>query len=145
MIKDKIKNIIEMLILSTKCGNLEWLESGDNDKRDFLRKFFATGEDGSIYETDVRFIMNSKDGTWQLESSPSLWIKSDKLPNGSFYVYGGNYDLKDLRNLLRNKYCQDMNPSEKVVEDALDSIYHGISVVEVRENKLNKVLGFNYK
>lgn len=146
MVKDKIKNIIEMLILSTNGENLEWIESGDKDKRDFHRKFYTTGEDGTTYELEVKFNMNSNDGTWQIESSPSLWIRSDKLPNGSFYVYGGNHDLKDLRNLIRNKYCQDMSPSEKTVEDALDSIYHGISLVEVRESKLNKILnvfGFN--
>lgn len=88
----------------------------------------------------IQYLM-SADGNWKLESSPSLWIKSDKLPNGSFYVYGSEYDTKGLRQVLIDKYCQDMKPSEKVVEDALDSISKGISIVEYRDSKLNKILG----
>ncbi len=139
MINDKVKSIIEMLITSTKSGGLQWSEKGNPDKRDFQREFTALGEDGTKYEVEVKFTMNSN-GTWQLESSPSLWIKSEKLPNGSFYVYGGEYDLKGLRQILINKYCQDMKPSEKVVEDALDSISKGINISEYRDSKLNKIL-----
>ncbi len=140
MINDKIKNIIDMLIISTKSGNLQWSESGNKEKRDFHREFYSIGEDGTKYETEVKFIMNSNNSTWQLESSPSLWIKSSKLPNGSFYVYGGTYDIEDLRKVLKDKYCQDMKPSEKIVEDALESISQGISTIEMRDSKLNKIL-----
>ena len=140
MINDKVKSIIEMLITSTNGGNLQWVEKSNPDKRDFHREFVATGEDGTTYESEVKYTMSSKGGVWQLESSPSLWIRSNKLPNGSFYVYGGEYDLKSLRQVLIDKYCKDMKPSEKVVEDALDSISKGISVAELRDSKLNKIL-----
>lgn len=140
MINEKVKVIIEMLITSTKCGNLEWIQKGNPDKKDYHREFTATGEDGTKYEAEVKYLM-SADGNWKLEGSPSLWIKSDKLPNGSFYVYGSEYDTKGLRQVLIDKYCQDMKPSEKVVEDALDSISKGISIVEYRDSKLNKILG----
>ena len=84
----------------------------------------------------------SSGGTWSLERDPSIWIKSDKLPNGSFYVsgYGGDYDTKKLRDIIMIKYCQDMKPSEKIVEDALDLISSGINIIESRDNKLNKIL-----
>ena len=140
MINDKVKSIIEMLITSTKGDNLQWVEKGNLDRRDYHREFEATGEDGTKYQSEVKYTMRSKGGIWQLESSPSLWIRSDKLPNGSFYVYGGEYDLKGLRQILMDKYCQDMKPSEKVVEDALDSISKGISIAEYRDSKLNKIL-----
>lgn len=140
MINDKVKSIIEMLITSTKGDNLQWVEKGNLDRRDYHREFEATGEDGTKYQSEVKYTMSSKGGIWQLESSPSLWIRSDKLPNGSFYVYGGEYDLKGLRQILMDKYCQDMKPSEKVVEDALDSISKGISIAEYRDSKLNKIL-----
>jgi hypothetical protein len=140
MINDKVKNIVDMLIKSTESGNLQWIECGDKSKRDFQREFYCIGEDGTRYETDVKYTMNSNNGTWQIESNPSLWIKSNKLPNGSFYVYGGTYDLKGLREVLKKKYCSDLSPSEKVVEDALDSISQGISIAEMRDSKLNKIL-----
>lgn len=139
MIKDKIKEIIEMLISSTNSGNLNWIENSKAEKRQYHREFTSNGEDGTKYEIEVKFIMSSS-GTWQLESSPSLWIKSEKLPNGSFFVYGGeDYDTKSLRDVLKTKYCPDMYPSEKVVEDALDSISKGISTEQYRESKINKI------
>lgn len=143
MVKDKLKEIIHLLQESTKSGNLVWNECGKADKRDFHREFNAVGEDGTKYETEVKFSMSSN-GTWQLETSPSLWIRSEKLPNGTFYVYGAEdvtkQDLIDLRDIIKTKYCSDMNPSEKVVEDALDLISRGISRQEFRETKLNKIL-----
>lgn len=139
MINDKVKIIIEMLISSTEIGNLNWEETSNKDRRSYHREFKAIGEDGTVYETEVKFIMNTQ-GNWQLESSPSLFIKSQKLPNGNFYVYGGQYDLKGLREALISKYCFDMKPDEKVVEDALDSISKGIDIKEYRDNKLNKIL-----
>lgn len=139
MISDKVKNIIDMLIKSTESDNLKWVECGDNTKRDFQRDFYSIGEDDTRYETEVKYFM-SGDGNWKMESSPSLWIRSNKLPNGSFYVYGGTYDLKGLREVLKKKYCSDLSPSEKVVEDALDSISQGISIAEMRDSKLNKIL-----
>lgn len=39
-----------------------------------------------------------------------------------------------------DKYCQDMKPSEKIVEDALEGIAKGISLSTYRDNKLNKIL-----
>jgi hypothetical protein len=143
MVKDKLKEIIHLLRESTKSGNLVWSECGKLDKRDFHREFNAVGEDGTKYETEVKFSMSSN-GTWQLETSPSLWIRSEKLPNGALYVYGvedaTKQDLIDLRDIIKSKYCSDMNPSEKVVEDALDLISRGISRQEFRETKLNKIL-----
>jgi hypothetical protein len=86
----------------------------------------------------VRFRLDSDE--WKLESGPSLWLRNPNLPNGMLYVYGGKYDLTNLRKLVMDRFCSDMNPSTKEVEDVLDSINKGISVSVYRNNKLNKVL-----
>ena len=144
MINDKVKMIIENLKLSTENGELDWIDKGPVDKRNYHREYSAVAEDGTKYETEVKYTL-SNSGTWVLESSPSIQVRSEKLPNGVFYIYGGQNELKEIisefRKVMMDKYCQDMKPSEKVVEDALDGIAKGISISTYRDNKLNKILG----
>jgi hypothetical protein len=145
MINDKVKMIIENLTISTKNAELDWIDKGSPDKINFHREYYAVAEDGTKYETEVKYILNNG-GNWVLESTPSIWIKSEKLPNGSYYIYGGNSDVKDIivefRKVIMDKYCKDMKPSEKIVEDALEGIAKGISISTYRDNKINKILGF---
>ncbi len=145
MISEKVKMIIENLTLSTKNGELDWIDKGSTEKRNFHREYYAIAEDGTRYETEVKYSLSSSGGTWQLESSPSIWVRNEKLPNGVYYIYGGNNDVKDIivefRKVIMDKYCKDMKPSEKVVEDALENIAKGISLSTYRDNKLNKILG----
>jgi hypothetical protein len=144
MINDKVIMIVENLIQSTKNGELDWTDKGNPDKRSYHREYSAVAEDGTKYESEVKYTL-SNSGTWVLESSPSIWVRSEKLPNGVFYIYGGQSELKEIisefRKVIMDKYCQDMKPSEKVVEDALDGIAKGISISTYRDNKLNKILG----
>lgn len=142
MINDKVIMIVENLIQSTKNGELDWVDKGNPDKRSYQREYSAIAEDGTRYETEVKYTLNNSN--WILESSPSIWVRSEKLPNGVFYIYGGQSGLKEVvsefRKVIMNKYCQDMKPSEKVVEDALEGIAKGISLSTYRDNKLNKIL-----
>jgi hypothetical protein len=144
MINDKVKMIIENLTLSTKNEELDWIDKGSPDKRNYHREYFVLAEDGTKYETEVKYIL-SNSGNWVLETSPSIWVRNEKLPNGFYYIYGGNADVRDIivefRKVIMDKYCQDMKPSEKIVEDALDGIAKGISISTYRDNKLNKILG----
>jgi hypothetical protein len=144
MINDKIKMIIENLTLSTKNGELDWLDKGSPDKRNYHREYYAIAEDGTRYETEVKYTLGNS-GVWQLESAPSIWLRNEKLPNGAYYIYGGNADVRDIiaefRKVIMDKYCKDMKPSEKIVEDALENIAKGISLSTYRDNKLNKILG----
>lgn len=144
MINDKVKMIVENLIQSTKNGDLDWIDKGSSDKRNFHREYYAIAEDGTRYETEVKYILNNN-GSWILESSPSIWVRNIKLPNGVYYMYGGNSEIKDIitefRLVLIEKYCKDMSPSEKMVEDTLDNIAKGISLSTYRDNKLNKIFG----
>jgi len=143
MINDKVKMIIENLTLSTKNGELDWIDKGSPDKINYHREYYAIAEDGTKYETEVKYTLSN--GVWQLESAPSIWVRNEKLPNGVYYIYGGNTDVRDMivefRKLIMDKYCQDMKPSEKIVEDALEGIAKGISLSTHRDNKLNKILG----
>ena len=143
MINDKVKMIIENLTLSTKNGELDWIDKGSPDKRNYHREYFVVVEDGTKYETEVKYTLSN--GVWQLESVPSIFVRNEKLPNGFYYIYGGNADVRDIivefRKVIMDKYCQDMKPSEKVVEDALEGIAKGISLSTYRDNKLNKILG----
>jgi hypothetical protein len=145
MINDKVIMIVENLIQSTKNGELDWIDRSNPDKRSYQREYYAIAEDGTKYESEVKYTL-SNSGTWVLESSPSIWVRSEKLPNGNFYIYGGQSELKEIiyefRKVIMDKYCQDMKPSEKVVEDALDGIAKGISISTYRDNKINKILGF---
>jgi|688.fasta_scaffold1068044_2 hypothetical protein len=135
MIQDKILQIIENLEEMTTSNQLVWTSI---PKSNHERLLSATGEDDSKYELEVRFRLDSDE--WKLESGPSLWLRNPNLPNGMLYVYGGKYDLTNLRKLVMDRFCSDMNPSTKEVEDVLDSINKGISVSVYRNNKLNKVL-----
>jgi hypothetical protein len=140
MIKDKVNQIIETLLTITKNDTLVWMETDPTSKeRKHKRNMFSIGEDGTKYEVEMSFRLDNS-GSWNIEKEPSLWIRNLSLPNGCFYVYGGTYNLKDLRDLIRSKYCSDMNPSAQDVEDALGEIAKGISVVELRDSKLNKIL-----
>jgi hypothetical protein len=144
MINDKVIMIVENLIQSTKNGELDWTDKGNPDKRSYHREYSAVAEDGTKYESEVKYTL-SNSGTWVLESSPSIWVRNEKLPNGVYYIYGGNNDVKDIivefRKVIMDKYCKDMKPSEKIVEDALENIAKGISLSTYRDNKINKVLG----
>lgn len=135
MIQDKILQIIENLEEMTTSSQLSWTSIIKNSQERLLN---TTGEDGTRYELEVRF--NLVDDEWKLESNPSLWLRNPNLPNGMLYVYGSKYDLNNLRKVVMDRFCSDMNPSTKEVEDVLDSINKGISISVYRNNKLNKVL-----
>lgn len=140
MIKDKVYQIIETLTTITKNGSLVWSEVDPKSKeRKHKRNMFSLGEDGTRYEIEIVFKLDNS-GSWIIEKEPSLWVRNKSLPNGYFYIYGGTYDLKVLRDAVKNKYCEDMNPSAQDVEDALGDIVKGISIVELRDSKLNKIL-----
>lgn len=139
MIDKKIDDIIELLSIATKSGELIWIEiTGNGSKRSYERQMTSKGEDGTIYDIEVKFIL--KNDKWIIEHNPGLWIKNKILPNGSFYVYGDKYKIPILRDLVRNKFCSDMNPSINIIESALSDISKGISLSTYRDNKINKIL-----
>lgn len=147
MIKEKVKTIIENLIISTNNDDLDWIDKSSVENRNFHREYYAIAEDGTRYETEVKYSListGSNSGTWQLESGPAIWVRNKNLPNGYYFIYCSDNDIREnifeLRKVIMDKYCKDMKPSEKIVEDALDNIAKGISLSTHRDNKLNKIL-----
>ena len=76
-----------------------------------------------------------------MDKSPSIWIRNKTLPNGHMYIttWTCNSVIK-IRDLVKEKYCSDMNPLIEDVEDILFDIEKGISLSTYRDNKLNKIL-----
>jgi hypothetical protein len=141
MLKDKIINIVKTLTQLTSTGVLKWNEDSPLSKnRGYKRKMTAKGEDGSTYEIEIKFSL--KDDRWELDKSADLWLRNESLPDGMFYIsdYKSDGEVKNLRDAVLEKYCQDMKPSIKDIEDTLDDIAKGISIVEFREGRLNKIL-----
>ena len=139
MVKDKISLVIETLVSKTESGNLIWNEdiSLSYDRR-YKRKMVTTGEDTSLYELEIEYKLNNE--KFILDKNPSLWIRNTKLPNGMFYIYGGNYDLTKLRDMIMVKFLPDFQPTLGDLEDTLGEIAKGISVSEFRDGKINKIL-----
>ncbi len=138
MVKDKISLVIETLISATESGNLSWNEDNSSYDRRYKRKMIAIGEDTSLYELEIEYKLNNE--KFMLDKDPSLWIRNPKLPNGMFYVYGGNHDLTKLRDMIMVKFLPDFQPTLGDLEDTLGEIAKGISVSEFRDSKINKIL-----
>jgi hypothetical protein len=138
MVKDKIALVIETLISTTESGNLIWDEDSSSYDRRYKRKMISVGEDISLYELEIEYKLNNE--KFILDKNPSLWIRNPKLPNGMFYIYGGNYDLTKLRDMIMVKFLPDFQPTLGDLEDTLDEIAKGISVSEFRDGKINKIL-----
>lgn len=136
--KEKIIKIINTLIDSTKSGDIEWIEISDPNKRSYERNMKSIGEDGTVFEVCVKYILI--DGKWVKESKPSIWIRNKDLPGGAYYVYNYKESII-LRDLIQDMYCNDMNPKIEEVESILDNINKGISLSTYRDNKLSDILG----
>jgi hypothetical protein len=142
MLKEKNNLIISLLIASTNNNNLLWSEYNPTDaRRNYMRQMSATGEDGTKYEIEVKYSLVGD--VFRLESTPSLWLRNNNLPNGMYMISTFNTDdglLVSLRDLVKETYCKDLNPTSQLIEDTLDVISKGISTSEYRENKLNQIL-----
>ena len=146
MLTDKIKEITRVLTHLTEVGVLVWTEESPNSQtRNWKRKMSAIGEDNTHYDIEIKFILHGED--WILEDSPSLWVRNKSLPDGMmlFSDYKSDGQVSKLRNAILMNCCSDMSPSIKDVEDTLDGIAKGISIVEFREGRLNKILNQDEK
>ena len=135
MIKEKLEEVIDNLILNTKLETLIWNEGDVKDRR-YERTLLANGEDGTEFEIAVKYTLVSN--KWKIDESKYIWIRNKKLPNGHYY--GSDDKVTRLKDILIEKYCQDLNPKESDISDALDEISKGISLSTYRDNKINKIL-----
>jgi hypothetical protein len=130
MLKDKIIEIAKTLTYLTDTGILKWTEDNSNSvSRGYKRKMLSKGEDGTEYEIEIKFTL--KNDNWELEDGPNLWLKNKTLPDGMILIsnYKSEGENNKLRDSILKNFCQDMNPSIQDVEDVLDNIVKGISIV----------------
>ena len=96
------------------------------------------GEDKTKYEMEIRYFLSGN--SWKLYQ-PDMQIFSPKIPGGMIIVNGSSYStLEDLRNCIKDIYCEDLDPKIEIVEDILDDINKNISLQTYRDNKLNSIL-----
>jgi len=137
--KNKINEIIKTLVDATSGGQLVWNETDkSSSKRGHYRNMFAEGEDGTKFEITIEYKLTGD--RWEIDQSPSMVIRNKDLPGGSYFVYGGTYDVRSVRDVVKAKYCTDMNPLIEDVVNKLDDISKGISISALRDSKLNYIL-----
>jgi hypothetical protein len=131
---EQLKEIVDTLVSATENGILVWKESNPNSKtRAYRRKMEAIGSDGTIFTMNIEYMLI--DGTWKFIEN-GIWIVNDILPGKcdlSPYKYK---ELLKLRDLIKEKFCSDLNPKIKYVEDILSDICKNISISTLRDNKL---------
>lgn len=98
----------------------------------------ATSEDSKTkFEIDIKYKL--KKNKWELQTS-GLFIRNELLPNNSYYAYGGEYKINNLRDIVKKMYCLDLNPKEEDVVIVLSDIKNNISKSIFRDNKLKSIL-----
>lgn len=133
--KEQLTEIVDTLIGATRNGSLHWKERDPNSKsRSYKRVMSANGSDNTTFEMHIEYVLYGEE--WKLEEN-SIWISNTNLPEGRYSI--GSYKYKEvllLRDLIMEKFCTDLNPKIKDVEDTLSNICKGISVSTLRDNKL---------
>lgn len=137
--KKQIESIIDNLIINTENKNLKWEEkSPSDDSRSYKRTMISHGEDKTKYEMEIRYFLSGD--SWKIYK-PDMQIISPKIPGGMIIVNGTSYSrLEDLRNCIKNIYCDDLDPKIEIVENILEDINKNISLQTYRDNKLNSIL-----
>ena len=137
--KKQIESIIDNLVINTENKNLKWEEKNPtDDSRSYKRTMISYGEDKTKYEMEIRYFLSGD--SWKI-FKPDMQILSTKIPGGMIIVNGASYStLEDLRNCIKNIYCNDLDPKIEIVEDILDDINKNISLQTYRDNKLNSIL-----
>lgn len=140
MIKDRIEEIVEMLISSTEKGDLIWnIEIPKMNGYDNIRELSCISPDlESKFNISIKYYLTNGI-TWVLESTPSLFIKNKNI---STFIANTSHTekIKDLRDYLNNKYCKDFIPSEDNLEVEFLNICKSISPVSYRDKKINNIL-----
>lgn len=131
--------MVDSLSDLTENGTITWTESDPNSKkRYFERNYYTTGDDSTQYSIDIKWTLSNE--KWSLESTPSMWIKNNNLPNGMYFLYGNKYDVKRLRDVIIKNYCSDMNPSIEDIELLFEEMYNNINLSGIRDNKIIDIL-----
>ena len=134
MIKEKVQALIDQVFQLTESGDLIWSTTSSSK---WSRMLKSTGEDGTKYELEVKWILSNEKFT--LDNS-YLFVRNDNLPNG---LYCCNYmvnDIKPLRDLLLERYCQDLNPTAEEICDTFDKMRIGMNKELWRDTQIKNVI-----
>ena len=135
---DKVDNIVDTLIETTKSGEVKWNEKLSNISkynRKFERVMFTSIND-TTFNITIKYILN--EGLFELEKSPFLFILNKELPGGTICVNSDN--IKNLREIIKDNFCQDMSPNSNDLDNILDSINKSISISKYIDDKLGGLL-----
>lgn len=137
--KESIEIMISNLTDATESGDIIWNDISDPNKLKYERKLETYSEDKNTkFSVEIKYRLSNN--IWKIED-PSLWVYDKKLPGGSHLVYGDSYKgNKELRDKLKDIYCQDLNPSISDISDIFDDISKNISLSSLRDSKINKIL-----
>lgn len=136
--KESIEIMISNLTDATESGDIIWNDISDPNKLKYERKLETYSEDKNTkFSVEIKYRLSNN--IWKIED-PSLWVYDKKLPGGSHLVYGDSYKgNKELRDKLKDIYCQDLNPSISDISDIFDDISKNISLSSLRDSKINKI------
>jgi len=140
--KNEIKELVFSIIEMTKNGELKW---STNDDSNYERKFIARSgilgsTDLTIFTLDIKYKLINNQLT--IDSKPGLFIRNDNLPDKTIYVYGDDYieELVELRDLVKDIYASDMNPTTNDISTTIRKINFNLSGSIFRDKRINDIL-----
>ena len=133
----EIQYLIDMLIKTTKSGEVKW-KNISTSNNSLQRTMIANSQDGTEFKMEIKYsIINDN---LILEEKPSMFIKNDLLPDKIYYLVGTKWNLKELRNVVKDMYALDMNPTMDSVANIIKTITKNISPSTWRDDNINKII-----
>ena len=133
----EIQYLIDMLVRTTKSGEVKWKNTLISNNS-LQRTMVANSTDGTEFKIEIKYsIINDN---LLLEEKPSMFIKNDLLPDKIYYLLGTKWNLKELRDIIKDMYAPDMNPTMDSVMNIIKTITKNISPSTWRDDNINKII-----
>ncbi len=133
----EIQYLIDMLVRTTKSGELKWKNTLISNNS-LQRTMVSNSTDGTEFKIEIKYsIINDN---LLLEEKPSMFIKNDLLPDKIYYLVGTKWNLKELRDIVKDMYAPDMNPTMDSVMNIIKNITKNISPSTWRDDNINKII-----
>jgi hypothetical protein len=133
----EIQYLIDMLVKTTKSGEVKW-KNISTSNNSLQRTMIAKSPDGTEFKIEIKYsIINDN---LVIEEKPSMFIKNDLLPDKIYYLLGTKWNLKELRNVVKDMYAPDMNPTMDSVMSIIKTITKNISPSTWRDDNINKII-----
>lgn len=133
----EIQYLIEMLVRTTRSGELKW-KNFPISNNSLQRTMIANSSDGTEFKIEIKYSIIKDDLI--MEEKPSMFIKNDLLPDKIYYLVGSKWNLKELRDIVKEMYAPDMNPTMDSVMDIIKNITKNISPSTWRDDNINKII-----